>query len=108
MNRLPNINFPSGINVVPDPENFLTVNLENLGADTISDTGYHPPGDCAETDPDCEHKYTAWDWLFTSKPGLFGLMGGWANPTGVALILVLTVMVICSLPCIRRSGHFEV
>ena len=45
--------------------------------------------------------------MFTSKPGLFGLMGGWANPTGVALILILTVMVVCSLPCVRRSGHFE-
>ena len=46
--------------------------------------------------------------MFTTKPGLFGLFDGWANPTGVALICTLTTMVICSQPFIRRSGHFEV
>ena len=26
--------------------------------------------------------YSAADWLLTSTPGLFGLVPGWANPTG--------------------------
>jgi hypothetical protein len=33
---------------------------------------------------------------------------GIANPTGVALIAVLTVMVVCSMPIVRKSGHFEI
>jgi hypothetical protein len=57
-------------------------------------------------DPDAE--YTISDWLFTAKPHVFGLIGGWANPTGIALIIILTVMVICSMPFVRRGGYFEV
>ena len=34
-------------------------------------------------------------------------MPGIANPTGVILIIVLTIMVVCSMPFVRRSGHFE-
>jgi len=48
------------------------------------------------------------DWLFTSAPGVFGSVGGYANPTGVALIFILTVMVVCSMSFIRRSGYFLV
>ena len=46
--------------------------------------------------------------MFTTKPGLFGLFDGWANPTGIALFCTLNTMVICSQPFIRRGGHFEV
>ena len=46
--------------------------------------------------------------MFTTKPGVFGLVGGYANPTGVALILILTLMVICSMSFVRRSGYFQV
>merc|ERR1719430_934529 len=35
-------------------------------------------------------------------------MPGMANPTGVALMIIMTIMFICSLPFIRRRGHFEV
>ena len=42
------------------------------------------------------------------RPGVFGLIGGIANPSGVALILILSTMVICSLPFVRRGGYFEV
>ena len=52
--------------------------------------------------------YTAAEWLLTSTPGLFGLVSGWANPTGVILLLVLSVMVICSMKWVRKSGNFEV
>ena len=48
------------------------------------------------------------EWLFTHKPGVFGLAGGFANITGVLLTIILTVMVICSLPIVRKSGHFQV
>jgi hypothetical protein len=37
---------------------------------------------------------------------------GWilkiAMPTGWILLLILTIMIICSLPFIRRKGHFQV
>ena len=39
---------------------------------------------------------------------MFGLIGGWANLTGWALVIVFTVMVICSLPFVRKRGLFEV
>ena len=35
-------------------------------------------------------------------------MGGFANPTGVALIIILTLMVVCSLSFVRRSGYFQI
>ena len=33
---------------------------------------------------------------------------GFANPTGVALIIILTLMVVCSMSFVRRSGYFQV
>jgi predicted ferric reductase len=42
------------------------------------------------------------------KPGMFGLMPGLANPTGLALIIIVLTMFVCSLPIIRRRGHFEI
>ena len=35
-------------------------------------------------------------------------MGGAANPTGVGLIVILTIMVGCSVSAVRRSGYFLV
>jgi hypothetical protein len=55
-----------------------------------------------------KNNYTLTDWLLTSKPGYFGLVGGVANPTGVALIIILVVMFICSQSFVRRGGSFEV
>ncbi|KAL0810683.1 hypothetical protein ABMA28_010013 [Loxostege sticticalis] len=54
------------------------------------------------------NNYTLSEWLLTAKPGLFGLVGGCANPTGVALCFVLAIVFGCSQPCIRRGGSFEV
>jgi hypothetical protein len=52
--------------------------------------------------------YTMSEWLLTSRPRLFGLVAGGANPTGVALIVILAVMTVCSMPFVRRGGCFEV
>ncbi|XP_014613569.1 PREDICTED: NADPH oxidase 5 [Polistes canadensis] len=52
--------------------------------------------------------YTMAEWIFTSKPKLFGLVGGCANPTGIALIIILLIMTVCSLPFVRRGGCFEI
>ncbi|EAA12239.5 AGAP008072-PA, partial [Anopheles gambiae str. PEST] len=54
------------------------------------------------------NNYTTAEWLFTARPGLFGLIGGCANPTGVVLVLILLIMFICSQPFVRRGGSFEV
>ncbi len=48
------------------------------------------------------------EWLFTSKPEIFGLIPGWANPTGMALCLVALLMALGALPQVRRKGLFEV
>ncbi|KAM7343030.1 NADPH oxidase isoform 2-T3 [Cochliomyia hominivorax] len=52
--------------------------------------------------------YTIAEWLLTDRPGLFGLVPGCANPTGVALFFILLIMFICSQPFVRRKGSFEV
>ncbi|EFX75389.1 hypothetical protein DAPPUDRAFT_323294 [Daphnia pulex] len=52
--------------------------------------------------------HSAAEWLFTMRPGLFGLYPGLANITGWALVVILAIMVICSLPSVRNSGYFEV
>lgn len=54
------------------------------------------------------HHYSIVEWLFTTKPGLFGLCGGCANPTGIALSVVLFIMILCSQPFVRRGGSFEI
>ncbi|CAB3225688.1 unnamed protein product, partial [Arctia plantaginis] len=55
-----------------------------------------------------KNNYTISEWLFTEKPKMFGLVAGCANPTGVALVVILLVMFICSQPFIRRGGSFEI
>jgi NADPH oxidase 5 len=54
------------------------------------------------------NNYSLAEFFFTSRPGLFGLIPGWANPTGFLLIIILLIMFICSLPFVRRGGSFEV
>ncbi|XP_056645958.1 NADPH oxidase 5 isoform X1 [Diorhabda sublineata] len=52
--------------------------------------------------------FTTSEWLLTSKPGLFGLINGVANPTGMALMVILIAIVISSQAFVRRGGCFEV
>lgn len=60
-------------------------------------------------DPNLNYEgFTVSEWLFTTDPELFGLVAGYANPTGVMLIVILFVMFICSQPFVRRGGCFEV
>lgn len=54
------------------------------------------------------HGYSTYEWLMTTKPGIFGFCGGCANPTGLALVVVLGIMFICSQPFVRRGGSFEI
>ncbi len=53
----------------------------------------------------CSYSYL--EWMFTDKHGVFGLIPGCANITGDILILVVTIMLLLSLNCVRRSGRFE-
>ena len=70
-----------------------------------------------EDNADCEKaldeaqackRWSVPEWLFTTKHGVFGLAKGWANITGFILMAILIIMVICSLPIVRKSGHFQV
>ncbi|XP_023324717.1 NADPH oxidase 5 isoform X3 [Eurytemora carolleeae] len=59
----------------------------------------------------CPTNSTTWSyasWILTWEPGVFGIIGGIANPTGVALIIILTVITFGSLSYVRRSGYFQV
>ncbi|KAJ0171651.1 hypothetical protein K1T71_012414 [Dendrolimus kikuchii] len=55
-----------------------------------------------------KNNYTVYEWLLTERPGMFGLIGGCANPTGFAIAAILIVMFVCSQAFIRRGGCFEV
>lgn len=55
-----------------------------------------------------KENFTLSEWFFTSRPGLYGLISGWANPTGFLLICILLIMFFCSLPFVRRGGSFEI
>ena len=48
-----------------------------------------------------------WKYFFFVRTGL-GWVGGTAGLTGDGLIIILSVMVLCSLPWVRRKGYFEV
>ncbi|XP_017794538.1 PREDICTED: NADPH oxidase 5 [Habropoda laboriosa] len=52
--------------------------------------------------------YTLSEWLLTNRPAQFGLVEGYANPTGVILVIILVIMTICSMPFVRRRGCFEI
>ena len=49
----------------------------------------------------------AWKYFFFVGTGL-GWVGGAAGITGICLGIVLCIMILCSLPCVRRKGHFQV
>ena len=52
--------------------------------------------------------YNLVDWMFTTKPGVFGLIGGYANPSGIALMVIISIITICSMSFVRRTGNFQV
>lgn len=108
------------INIVPRPWKFIRLNsvcmpkLEDVyqvpdhcGINNITDFQ-----ECSEDNESTFDKgiqgYSAAQWLFSSKPGAFGLYPGLAMPTGVILLVAISIMFLCSLPCVRRRGNFEV
>ena len=113
------INF--AINVQPDPVKYFQIN----GAQNLLDQYQTPPGcwiptnktdiaeNCFEDDITCQvcedgsHPWNYVEWILTMKPGLFGLCKGIANPTGIGLLVIMIIMFFCSLPVVRRRGHFE-
>ncbi|XP_041972377.1 NADPH oxidase 5 isoform X2 [Aricia agestis] len=52
--------------------------------------------------------WTTWEWVCTSRPGLFGLCGGCANPSGIVLLAALIALAAASRPKLRAGGYFEV
>ncbi|XP_037046426.1 NADPH oxidase 5 isoform X2 [Bradysia coprophila] len=55
-----------------------------------------------------KNNYTLTEWMLTTRPGLFGLYGGCANPTGILLVVILLIMFVCSQSFVRRGGSFEI
>ena len=99
--------FLVGINVQPDPVRFGYLN--GIGE------SYSYPENCHSskngTEQECDNPEDKWSyaqWIFTVRPNCFGLIHGAANPTGVFLYIILCIIVLASLPCVRRSGKFEV
>ena len=94
-----------GANMVPDPVGILIQNgipLSVFNPPEAFRNSTLSPG--AATEP----LYSFSDWLFTCKPGLFGMIGGVANPTGVALTVIILVITFCSMKWVRKGGYFEV
>merc|ERR1719242_2642280 len=63
---------------------------------------------CQACLPDQGYKWTYAHWIFTTMPGVFGMPSGYAQITGVVLIVILTIIFIGSLAVVRRSGYFQV
>ena len=115
---------PAVINLVPDPVGFLVSNQIPLdvfrppseafmrlsgGGESGVDDGV--AGDVLSdgaSDNDVLYYYTFDDWLLTARPGIFGTVSGWANPTGVVLVFIFLIMFICSMKWVRKGGYFEV
>lgn len=55
-----------------------------------------------------KQNFTLAEWMLTTRPGLYGLCNGCANPTGIGLATILLIMFVCSAPFVRRKGSFEV
>ena len=53
-------------------------------------------------------KWSYAHWIFTTMHGVFGMPGGYANITGIVLIIIMTIIFIGSLSVVRRSGYFQV
>lgn len=49
-----------------------------------------------------------WEHVLTLRSQVGWVGPGFAYLSGVILAAIMLVIVICSLPCVRRSGHFEV
>lgn len=52
-------------------------------------------------------EFLLWEYLLTTRP-MIGWVKGTASVTGVVLLLLICLMVLCSSTFVRRSGHFEV
>uniref|UniRef100_H2MGC7 NADPH oxidase 5 n=1 Tax=Oryzias latipes TaxID=8090 RepID=H2MGC7_ORYLA len=52
-------------------------------------------------------EFLLWEYLLTTRP-MIGWVKGTASLTGVVLLLLICLMVLCSSTFVRRSGHFEV
>ena len=90
--------------------------LEKLGYTTPANctlVNINMPNDCSEEDrsnvdrrvslcQECHggQPWTYMEWMLTTRPGVFGRPSGIANPAGLALILILTVMIVCAHPAI--------
>ena len=48
------------------------------------------------------------EWLLTDQSKVNGLIDGWANPTGVLLVIFFFVIGVGAHPGIRKKGHFEI
>lgn len=108
-----------GINAVPRPNRFVQSNADYFKSYGVN---YTLPANCrintTSLYQECSQGetnfspnitgYSLADWLFTTQPGAFGLFPGFAFPTGVILISVVTIMFVCSLPFVRRRGNFEI
>lgn len=91
------------------PEGCTTSNLTSVCPPGVLDVSLNV-SQCQVCDAASGHQgpWTYYEWLLTMKPGVFGLIPGIANVTGVALIVILTLMVLCSMSFVRRGGYFEV
>ncbi|XP_043932309.1 NADPH oxidase 5 [Protopterus annectens] len=51
--------------------------------------------------------FQLWEYFLTTRPRI-GWIHGTASITGIVLQLLISLILICSSTCVRRSGHFEV
>ena len=52
--------------------------------------------------------HSSYEWLFTTEPGTYGLIAGTSSIIGWPLLLIVIIISLCSMPCVRKRGYFEV
>ena len=95
------------LNNIPPPHHW-DVNITHVSHRSPLHVSMSNVSDYRLDTSDTVSTWSGYTWLLTSTPGLFGLVPGVANPTGVTLLIVLSIMVICSMKWVRKSGNFEV
>ena len=74
----------------------------------ISSTSVPQDQDTVTIDPEADKALKYWEYLFTLKGPLGYLIPGFAFLSGDIILVITIIMVICSMPFVRRSGKFEV
>lgn len=104
------MSFASGETKAPPPNQFrcpgsdLSMECSYRGVARLASSDFPFPAARMSRTKD---SYCLWEYLLTTRPGI-GWFYGTAPLSGLLLQALIGLMLVCSCPFIRKSGHFEV